>query len=122
LQQKLEQVRRTTQLRACKEMPSTDRWLAVLGRLETQLPRQVGSNYANGFGHQNGAPAQLVGARQGFLRLKAKSRRAARHSNSAAITINTSNPINSHDARLPKLIVYPTPKRFSTIKAGSFGL
>ena len=65
LQQKLAEVRKTTKLRYRTEM-----WAAEFGRLETKLPREgpFGGDIT-GFGHQSGAPAQLVGPRNGFLRL-----------------------------------------------------
>jgi len=65
LQQKLEQVKRTTSLRVYKEINYSDQWLAIFGRLETELPRKLNMGngrygYTTGFGHLSAAPAQLV--------------------------------------------------------------
>jgi hypothetical protein len=57
LRQKLDQVKETTRLR------DKSYWLAVYGRLETQLPLSP-----EGYGHLNAAPAQLIGG--GFLKLR----------------------------------------------------
>lgn len=64
LKQKLEQVRRTTQLQR-KHGKYSDHWLAMFGRLDTRLPRELkieGNRvaYTNGFGHLSDAPAQLI--------------------------------------------------------------
>lgn len=77
LQQKLDQVTRTTHLQVHKDLNYSDQWLAVFGRLETHLPRQVKTDdsryaYTNGFGHLSGAPAQLIAPANGYLALKAK--------------------------------------------------
>jgi hypothetical protein len=70
LQEKLDEVKKTTRLRF-----PTDMWAAKFGRLETKLPRRVdigdreGYAYAIGFGHLSAAPAQLVGSSDGFLSL-----------------------------------------------------
>jgi hypothetical protein len=74
LQQKLSLVERTTRLRTHKHEDS-DEWLAVFGRLETDLSRKVNIGnghygYASGFGHLSGSPAQLIFPADGTLRLK----------------------------------------------------
>jgi hypothetical protein len=61
LQQKLEQLKRTTSLRVYKELNYTDQWRAVFGRLETQPP---------GFGHLGAAPAQLISPADGSRALE----------------------------------------------------
>ena len=75
LQQKLTQVKQTTELHTYKDRRYNQHWYALFGRLETRLPRQLstGTNtkaYTNGFGHLSGSPAQLVSPRNGYLRLK----------------------------------------------------
>ena len=71
LQEKLDQVRRTTHLERPHARHYPDRWFAVFGRFETHLPRKVGDlGVTNGFGHLSGSPAQLISPRDGFLRLK----------------------------------------------------
>jgi hypothetical protein len=64
LQQKLKQVKRTTRLH------HSDQWLAIFGRLETQLPRKVRDGYTTGFGHLSGSPAQLVSPDDGSHEIK----------------------------------------------------
>jgi hypothetical protein len=70
LQEKLKQVKRTTKLRVYKKHNYTDTWMAMFGRLETQLPHRIA--YGNGislsiagFGHLSGSPAQLVSPQKG---------------------------------------------------------
>ena len=77
LQEKLEQVKRTTSLRVYKELNYSDQWFAIFGRLETQLPRKVSigngrDGYTTGFGHLSGAPAQLVSPTDGYHPLNRK--------------------------------------------------
>lgn len=75
LQQKLTQIKQTTELRIYKDRRYNEHWYAMFGRLETRLPRQLstGNNtksYTNGFGHLSGSPAQLVSPRNGYFRLR----------------------------------------------------
>ena len=75
LQQKLTQVKQTTELHTYKDRRYNDRWYAMFGRLETHLPRRIFTTnkteaYTDGFGHQSGSPAQLVSPGNGSLRLK----------------------------------------------------
>jgi hypothetical protein len=73
LLQKLEQVRATTGLRVIKAAHYSDKWMAVFGRLETHLPRQIRPNATtNGFGHLSSAPAQLISPKDGYRRLSAR--------------------------------------------------
>jgi hypothetical protein len=68
LRRKLSQVRKTTRLRS-----RADVWAAEFGRLETKLPwprRPDDAGSIFGFGHLNGAPAQLIGPEHGLLVLK----------------------------------------------------
>ncbi len=68
LQAKLDEVKKTTQLRS-----PTDIWAAVFGRLETKLPHDTFfGEITGGFGHLSGAPAQLVWRMKGFLTLKSR--------------------------------------------------
>jgi hypothetical protein len=76
IQAKVEIVRKTTNLRGYEDK-SSDHWLAVFGRLEAGLPHQIAlgegrTGLADGFGHLNGSPAQLISPRDGFLQLKAR--------------------------------------------------
>ena len=76
IQAKLEAVQRTTGLRVYEDK-SSDHWLAVFGRLEARLPHQFPlgdgrTGLADGFGHLNGSPAQLISPRDGFLQLKSE--------------------------------------------------
>ena len=69
LQQKLDQVKKTTQLQY------KSHWLALYGRLETQRPREAGLDDGRqliqlGYGHLNGSPAQLIAAEHGYLKLR----------------------------------------------------
>jgi hypothetical protein len=70
LQQKLNQVKQTTQLR----MDKKDRWVARYGRLETRLPHRLRLSdgtyeYTPGFGHLAGSPAQLISPHDGSREL-----------------------------------------------------
>lgn len=72
MRQKLQQVMRTTELQVLEE--GGDRWVAMFGRLETELARnsRIGDGgYSDriGFGHLSGAPAQLVGPERGLYPL-----------------------------------------------------
>ena len=70
LQQKLDQVKKTTQLQY------KNHWLALYGRLETQRSREAGLDDGRtlsqqpGYGHLNSSPAQLIAAEHGFLKLR----------------------------------------------------
>lgn len=70
LQQKLAQLKRTTRLRTYQDHKYDDQWIAIFGRLEARLPPQA--DYALGYGHLNGSPAQLVWPMDGVLRLENK--------------------------------------------------
>jgi hypothetical protein len=70
LQQKLAQLKRTTRLRTYEDHRYDDQWTARFGRLEARLPPQAG--YADGYGHLNGSPAQLVWPMEGVLLLENK--------------------------------------------------
>ena len=70
LQQKLAQLKRTTRLRTYKDHQYDDKWIAMFGRLEARLPPQA--DYAAGYGHLNGSPAQLVWPMNGVLLLENK--------------------------------------------------
>ena len=77
LQEKLEQVKRTTWLRVDKKLNYSEEWFAIFGRLETQLPRKVSLGngrygYTTGFGHLSSAPAQLVAPTDGYHPLNKK--------------------------------------------------
>ena len=76
LTRKLRDVAKTTKLQVVRKINYTDQWMAVLGRLETRLPRKLhvqplrgneGDVYTTGFGHLSTSPAQLVPAVGGFL-------------------------------------------------------
>ena len=70
LQRKLQIVKRTTRLKVLRKDHYSDQWAVVFGRLETQLPRVLGPGITtNGFGHQSGAPAQLVWPENGWISL-----------------------------------------------------
>jgi hypothetical protein len=76
LTNKLKEVQRTTKLQVLKEHNYSDKWVAFFGRFETRLPLQVvvgggGKLMGYGFGHLNGAPAQLISPQGGFHELKA---------------------------------------------------
>jgi hypothetical protein len=62
LAEKLARVQKTTKLR----QNGKDHWIAVCGRFETRETFRVGRTatgwLADGFGHLNGAPAQLISA------------------------------------------------------------
>jgi len=69
LQQKLDQVKKTTRLQY------KNHWLAVYGRLETQRPREAGLDDGRllirlGYGHLSGSPAQLIAAEHGYFKLR----------------------------------------------------
>jgi len=69
LQQKLDQVKITTQLQY------KNHWLAVYGRLETHRPREAELDDGRlfiqlGYGHLNGSPAQLIAPENGFFKLR----------------------------------------------------
>ena len=75
LQQKLEPLKRTTALRVLEKFHYTDEWMAVFGRLETHIPREIPVTYGRhveifGFGHQASSPAQLVWPKDAFRTLK----------------------------------------------------
>ena len=77
LNQKVEDLRSTTKLQVLKKYKYRDEWMAVFGRLETQLPRRIKASgqtfsFIAGFGHLSGSPAQLVGPGDGYQRIKAK--------------------------------------------------
>jgi hypothetical protein len=70
LQEKLKQVKRTTRLHVSKQYHYTDTWMAMFGRLETQLPHRIASGNdfivrIPGFGHLSASPAQLVSPQDG---------------------------------------------------------
>jgi hypothetical protein len=74
IQAKVEVVKKSTSLRVYEDH-SSDRWLALFGRLEAGLPQRIilgdgRTELADGFGHLNGAPAQLISPRDFFLHLK----------------------------------------------------
>ena len=74
LRPKLQQVMRTTKLEVLPQYNYSDRWVAMFGRLETDLPRKVTlgdrTGFVTGFGHLNGSPGQLIGPKGGFFELK----------------------------------------------------
>lgn len=74
LTEKLNLVQRTTKLRVYERTKTSDEWLAMFGRLETKLPRQIDlgngrTGYTTGFGHMSASPAQLISPEGGFVRL-----------------------------------------------------
>lgn len=79
LEQKVAQLKRTTKLRKYRPSKYNEKWVAVFGRLESRLPRQMQpatplpngwSATTNGFGHLSGSPAQLIPATGGFLTIQ----------------------------------------------------
>ena len=71
LQHALDRVKTTTHLEP------NEHWGAVYGRLETAPTHEIKLRDGRiativGYGHENGAPAQLVSPDDGFLRLKGK--------------------------------------------------
>ncbi|HUI56977.1 MAG TPA: hypothetical protein VLY04_18505 [Bryobacteraceae bacterium] len=88
LNQKLDEVRRTTVLEVLPQYHYSDEWIAVYGRLETYFPVDSalkpygfvkpnvriapGMGHPAGFGHLNGSPAQLVWPQKGIYRFPRK--------------------------------------------------
>jgi hypothetical protein len=77
LMAKLKEVQATTTLRIRQEYNYSDKWVAIFGRFETQLPLKVGRGgngklMGYGLGHLGIAPAQLISSDQGFHELKLK--------------------------------------------------
>jgi hypothetical protein len=67
LQRALDRVKSTTRL------DYKAYWCAIYGRLETAPTREIRLNDGTvGYGHMGGAPAQLIAATDGFLRLKGR--------------------------------------------------
>jgi hypothetical protein len=75
LKQKVAQLKRTTRLHRHSPSKYNDKWVAMFGRLETSLPREVRlanglSATTSGFGHQSASPAQLIPAADGAFTIE----------------------------------------------------
>jgi hypothetical protein len=65
---KLTLVQETTKLRVFEDHYYDDKWIAMFGRFEARLPPQLRGigRVGYGFGHLNGAPAQLISVEGAF--------------------------------------------------------